>query len=154
MNKKWLIVISCAVVVLMAALIGYVFWPVESQTDTESQAMQAQVSRKNSEGSPVAIDEPGLVSQPTDSSEDREYARVTAYYQKIIKQNPDTPQAKRAKNLLREVTEHRRIAGEQPVQLASARPGKPQLKRSRPLRRRKIRLDTMDVSFNEIEDQN
>jgi multidrug efflux pump subunit AcrB len=64
MNKTWLTVIvkrpfvwwACAVVILTAAVIGYVVWQVESEPAAEPQVAQA------------AIDKPGPARQPASNS--------------------------------------------------------------------------------------
>ncbi len=148
-NAKFVALLS-VVLLAAAALATKALWPTPEEgadpppLTNPDAAIRAQPAALSAQPRRTAE----LQEQTTDPCQDPEYVRIVTSCRHILEQYPGTPQAEMAKQLLRR-TEQR--YGQDQAQPASST--KPEIRRSRPLRRRANRRGTMDADVRELADQ-
>lgn len=134
MNKLWLKIIGFAVLIITVIIVVNAFWPIETQIeDGDTRDWEAKATEQYPEAEKLyqmALSR----SKSGDPQDDRKYALIIDCCRQILTQYPDSPQAKKARELLQEVPEQYRKQYEKEMILRYS--SKPAVRKSRPLRRR------------------
>ncbi|MHC4155681.1 MAG: hypothetical protein ACYST6_12265 [Planctomycetota bacterium] len=131
-------IVAVVVLVLAAGVLVKVFWPTRTQDvpPPELQKSELAEDEKESQEAERLYQMAALQKERAGPSAEGDYMMVVASCRQILERYPDSPQAEKARELLREVPEQLKKAYDREMSIVF--PSKPKVKKSRALRRRRI----------------